>query len=193
MNRLAVFLVLLTLFTSTATAQKYFPDFSFHEDSRLDKQFAKSRISCLTAMSEPSLLEMSQQKALTSFRFTWLPAWDRPISVRVILKADGTSDLKAKSVQGSYWKPGKLDLAKDVALTNQQTAELLGLIEAAGFWTLPSRVPTSGRDGADWLFEGVKDGRYHLTERWSPNPGNYRNLGLFLIKLSGLRDSADVY
>jgi hypothetical protein len=192
MMRLGVFLALLSLFTP-ATAQKYFPDFSFSEDSRLDKLTARSRIACLTAMNEPSLLEMSQQETLTGFRFTWLPAWNRPISVRITLKSDGTGELKAKSVQGSYWKPGKLDLTKDVALTKEQTVELVRLIEEAGFWELPSRVQSSGRDGADWLFEGVKDGRYHLTERWSPGPGSYRTLGLFIIKLSGMRDPADVY
>jgi hypothetical protein len=194
---LLAFFVFLVACLASATDQspspKHFPDFAFSEDPRLDRQIAKSRIDCLTAMGEPSILGMSAESGLSAFRFTWLPAWDRPIAVRIQLQPDGTSRLTAKSTQGKYWKPGKLKIAKEAMLSNEETAQFLRLFEATEFWKLPSRAPASGRDGADWLFEATQGGRYHMTQRWSPKPGSYRDLGLFLIRVAGLSTPMELY
>ena len=38
------------------------------------------------------------------------------------------------------------------------------------FWELPESGGHAGFDGADWLVEGNREGRYHRVTRWSPDP-----------------------
>jgi hypothetical protein len=42
-----------------------------------------------------------------------------------------------------------------------------------------------GCDGADWILEAVKDGRYKLVIRWSPRNGPVRTLGLTMVNKLG--------
>ena len=83
---------------------------------------------------------------------------------------------------GGY-DPGKL-IQDDVAtLTKERTDWFLQVIEANSFWKLPSRDETRmGCDGAQWIVEGVKDGNYHIVDRWSPERGEVRAIGVALIK-----------
>jgi hypothetical protein len=36
-------------------------------------------------------------------------------------------------------------------------------------------------DGAQWILEGVKNGKYQVTDRWSPEVGPIRNLGIMML------------
>ncbi len=38
-----------------------------------------------------------------------------------------------------------------------------------------------GVDGAQWIVEGIKDGRYKVVDRWSPEKGAVRALGLTML------------
>ena len=51
---------------------------------------------------------------------------------------------------------------------------------------MPTEDSRLGNDGAQWILEGMKDGRYHVVDRWSPDGGDYRAACLHLLKLSGL-------
>jgi hypothetical protein len=44
-----------------------------------------------------------------------------------------------------------------------------------------------GTDGSQWIIEGVENGRYRVDDRWSPDAGPIRELGLGMIDLAGLR------
>ena len=41
------------------------------------------------------------------------------------------------------------------------------------FWKLPASLVEETNvvqlDGAQWILEGVKQGRYHIVDRWSPD------------------------
>ncbi len=39
-------------------------------------------------------------------------------------------------------------------------------------------------DGSQWVLEGVRDGRYHVVDRWSPESGLYRETCLILLRFS---------
>jgi hypothetical protein len=41
-------------------------------------------------------------------------------------------------------------------------------------------------DGAQWIMEGYREGRYHVVDRQSPAPSAYADTGLFLLRRSGL-------
>ena len=42
-----------------------------------------------------------------------------------------------------------------------------------------------GTDGAQWVVEAIDAGGYRVTERWSPESGAVRELGLALLALTG--------
>jgi hypothetical protein len=156
----------------------------------------------LRALKEPSLWELSKTQKTEMYRFLWLRSFHRPISVRLDIHQDGTGLLTTKSTngQGGY-KPGELVINKTRALTKKQTSQALARINGNGFWGLPSyekpkegigtngeKTVEIGLDGAQWILEGVKDGKYQVTDRWSPKDGPIHNLGtMMLIDLAKLK------
>ena len=42
-----------------------------------------------------------------------------------------------------------------------------------------------GFDGASWIIEGVKKTNHHYVEKWLPENGEFKELCLFMLKLSG--------
>jgi hypothetical protein len=75
-----------------------------------------------------------------------------------------------------------------MALTKEQAEWFLGKIEESKFWELPSIQETLGLDGSQWIIEGIKNGSYHLVDRWSPKDGEVRAIGLAIMKaLAGLK------
>jgi hypothetical protein len=77
-------------------------------------------------------------------------------------------------------------------------------LEGAGFWGLPSvqfpRLSINGEatvmvDGAQWILEAVRNGKYHVVDRQSPDPGEaVRAIGLLALKLGRFKIPAgDVY
>lgn len=44
-----------------------------------------------------------------------------------------------------------------------------------------------GLDGAGWLLEGVKQDQYHVVHRQSPAEGAYRELCIYLLRVSGVK------
>jgi hypothetical protein len=39
-----------------------------------------------------------------------------------------------------------------------------------------------GLDGSQWVIEGIKNGSYHLVDRWSPKDGEVRAIGMAMMK-----------
>jgi hypothetical protein len=69
------------------------------------------------------------------------------------------------------------------ALTKEQTDWFLGKIHENKFWELaPLDKSRLGADGAQWIIEGVKDGNYRIVDRWSPDDGPVRVMGLLMLK-----------
>ena len=55
------------------------------------------------------------------------------------------------------------------------------LVSKSGFWKAPNPVnDQKGTDGSQWIIEGVRGGKYHVVDRWSPTSGAARELGNFL-------------
>lgn len=83
--------------------------------------------------------------------------------------APGYSPLKEMDGKGEYG-PGKLIRNLAANLSKEQTAFFLDRVEASGLWKLPMEQPgTTGLDGAQWVIEATKGGRYHVVDRWSPS------------------------
>ena len=84
-------------------------------------------------------------------------------------------------------------------LTKTKTQSFLAALENMNFWelrTLPvANDDIVGLDGAQWIVEGVKNGQYHVIDRFSPDTKDpVRAIGLLALKLGRLRiRSGDVY
>jgi len=53
-----------------------------------------------------------------------------------------------------------------------------------------------GNDDAEWIVEGMRQGRYQVTDLWTPSNGPYRDACINLLKISGLgidEKSKDLY
>lgn len=186
----------LLLFYPTIAAQvDYFPRGILDENphsSLIDEQWYSKH---LKALQEPSLWNLSRTQKSETYRFLWLRTFHHPISVRLDANPNGTSTLttKATTGQGGY-EPGKIFLNKKRALTKEETDWALERFNEMGFWGLPAyekpheTMGPDGKksvdinlDGAQWILEGVKDGKYHVTNRWSPENGPVRTLGLMML------------
>ena len=141
----------------------------------------------LRAMDEPSLWATSRDdRDAAAYRFLWLPTWGRPVSVRIERLGDGaTLTLVQLDGSGGY-DPGEIAVDKDVPLTIKQWDHLNALVGRAGFWDMPSCIDRRGCDGEEMVVEGIEQGGYHVVERWTPEPGAYRELCRGMLDLSGL-------
>lgn len=139
----------------------------------------------LKAMDEKSLLRVSNQNT-EIYRFLWLRSFDHPIFVRVERKQNKVR-LFAKELDGDGGRePGRILKTYNHTLTGDEWRKFLSLLEQSDYWNLPSKEDNLGRDGAEWILEGVRDNRYHIVDRWSPEKGEHREVCIYLLGLSGL-------
>jgi hypothetical protein len=173
------------------TNPQYFPKGAFKDSSETgsfqgfkEKWYAKH----LRAMHEPSLSEASKDNSLIAYRFLWLRTFDSPIAIRLTTRVDGTGTLTGKMTNGKGgYAAGNLTLNDTHELTKAQVAEFLGLLRKAAFWSAPSEDGPEGNDGAQWILEGVENGRYHIVDRWSPEKSDFEQLCLFMMEQSKIR------
>lgn len=149
----------------------------------------------LKALREPSLVDGSKNLKNHVYRFLWLRSFHAPIAVRLVVRENGSGFVvfRRTSGKGGY-EPGRLVVNRTKQLSSRDVSWFLDLIEEQKFWDLPTteRDPdVITLDGAQWVLEGVKQGKYHVVDRWSPDKGPVRNLGLTLMQLSGFRPYYD--
>ena len=140
----------------------------------------------LWRMGEPSFLNLRLDPAYHGYRFLWLRSFHPSIAVRIDIEPSGRGVLTAKRLSGKGgYHPGHLIEKRTKDLSARTVMAFLDRLTRADFWhSLP--LDRSGLDGAYWILEGVKDGSYHIEERWSPVRGAFRNACLFLLERSGL-------
>lgn len=172
---------------------KYFPDLVFSSLRESDDFTVQWYSQHLEAMREPSLFQASKMgDKLHSYRFLWLRTFSHPIAIRLSIESDGTGTLiYVLTSGGGGYEPGEIRTNRSVSLTRKQVSEFLDCLKKADFWKLPTEeeVPEGvvQLDGAQWIIEGVKDGKYHIVDRWSPEKGAYRAAALFLLQLTQLK------
>jgi hypothetical protein len=183
MKRATLTIICLCLLSCGISSQKYFPDHAFHEDPTLNKAYTSWYSGQLKALGEPSLWELSQESKQQVYRFLWLRTFDQPVAIRVEFLPDESSILTVKIADGvGGGPPGKLieNLRKEIS--RDKTRAFLDDLEGLKYWDLPSMDPKpGGSDGARWVIEAAKGGRYKIVDRWSPKDGPVRDLGLYLV------------
>lgn len=145
----------------------------------------------LSAMKQESLLDTSDENKEV-YRFLWLRTFDHPVFVRA--ERDGYSfKMVSRELDGAGgYEPGKILRTDTRLLERNEWCELVRILDETRYWQMSSHQrDDSGNDGAQWILEGVKNNRYHIVDRWSPNAGKYREACVFLLQLSG-RDVASL-
>jgi hypothetical protein len=139
----------------------------------------------------------SNDPAAELYRITFIPTHYNPIKIRVE-RHKNNYVLVAKRLSGlGGYDAGKLKTEKKRRLRPQEWNRLLALLREAGFWELPYLENEPGPnekgevtvtlDCSEWVIEGARDGRYHAVNRYCPEAKSFQAVGLYLVKLSGLR------
>ena len=179
-------LALLMLHGRTTPAQEvqYFPNLALGENQREHDFKVDWYTKQLKAMREPSLLDLSKTGEHV-YRFLWLRSFHSPVAVRLNITEDGTSVLTAKVTDGKGgYGPGKLIKNETKRITKEQTQRFLDQVRELDYWdltALESMGDVVGCDGAQWVLEAMKGGRYKVVDRWSPKKGAIRVLGLLML------------
>ncbi|WP_162914546.1 hypothetical protein [Desertibaculum subflavum] len=139
----------------------------------------------LRAMEAPTLSCGRDDVALETYRFLWLRTFHHPISVHVRRTASGvTVDAVELSGAGGY-EPGSISKRGSGLLSLTDWQKLDAALAVSAFWTQPTNDSRGVFDGAQWIVEGRRGHEYHVVNRWSPEAGPYRDLGLLFLQLAG--------
>lgn len=142
----------------------------------------------LCAMREEPLARSPADEA---YRFLWLRSFHHPVAVRIEASA-GTSALIAVELDGAGgYEPGTAKRRLERALSEQEWTTLVTAINAASFWDAPTTTPPQDEDGAQWIIEGYRHGKYHAVDRDSSGSGPIRSVGEAFLRAAHLSFPAD--
>lgn len=120
----------------------------------------------LARMGEPPLPALRSNAKV--YRFTMLPTWGHPVSVRLTLQGGkATIDAKRLSGFGGY-DPGNLSDRGSIDLPQAQLEMFFERFRRLNFEALKTQDDVLGADGSEWILERMEEGRYHVIVRWSP-------------------------
>src|SRR5215471_9852970 len=120
-----------------AFAAEYFPVGVLGDTSDQHRFVAEWYSKHLAAMGEASLLELSRRDPTAEvYRLLWLRSFHHPISVRLVVRNDGTATLTSKETGGKGgYEPGKLTRNTTATLSKEQTEFFRGQVEHYALWT----------------------------------------------------------
>ncbi len=179
-------LSILIFCACSSTAVNYFPKSTF-DDFTINWYSHQ-----LAALDEPPIYNQNSDIGIQIYRFIWLRTFHHPISLRIEIndKEHAVLYIKETDSAGGY-DPGKIKIKGKKELSPVEVRKFLVTIDENEFWSLPRTGESDGLDGAQWIIEGLSEGKYHVVERWSPDEGNVREIGLFFLKMSDLNVNDD--
>ena len=139
----------------------------------------------LKAMSELPLAALANEDE--SYRFLWLRTFHHPIMVHV-WRTDTRHFMVVKRLNGrGGYDPGTFDLYWSRSLSDDEWDAFMMHLEHSQYWLMPTEDDgPPANDGAQWIMEGYREGRYHVVDRQSPDTGAYADACLYLLRQSGL-------
>lgn len=161
----------------------YFPTGTLRQDRR-----AEWNTKYYAAMLEQSFTCFEDDEEV--YRLLYLASFEYPTAVRVW--RNGTQyQIAIKQLSAELaTEAGPEDLTYNVtrSLTAEEWNKIQELVNKASFWSMQSvDVRDLGLDGATYLLEGKKDGKYHVVDRWSPdNHEDFLELCGYLVELTKL-------
>ena len=138
----------------------------------------------LEAMNERPLSALENEDE--SYRFLWLRTFHKPVAIHV-WRAGAQHFVVVKRLNGrGGYDPGRFDLYWSHSLSENEWDAFMLHLEYAEYWLMPTEEKSLMFDGAQWIMEGYREGRYHVVDRKSPDTGAYRDACLYLLRQSGL-------
>lgn len=165
----------------------------FDDDSAIRYRFSNY----LSAMQEPSLFCGALEDAET-YRFVWLRTWHDNIAVRIFRRA-GRYGLEAVVLDHDQipkhphdgmagHRPGKIIKRVTKELSLAQWSRLVAALHQKPFWTMKTGVgDLIGIDGAEWIVEARREGRYHVVARYAGADG-LSDIGDVFLELASLQE-----
>ena len=182
MQRSFLQIACLLLLCSDGACQQYFPNLTFSQDERSNAFTVSWYSQALKALEEPSLWESRATSEGETYRFLWLRTFHNPIAVRLTVNQDGSGVVTVKVTDGAGgYEPGKLIENQSRQLSKDHVQWFLEAIEEQKYWSLPTSGGGSGLDGAGWILEAVRAHKYKVVDRWSPERGPIRTLGVMMF------------
>ncbi len=144
-------------------------------------------------MGEPALSQLDDQVA-EAYRFLWLRTFHQPVALR-LQSTGGLKTLVVKQLSGAGgYQPGVLVVDAVIEIEDQDWDAFKRLLDHSNYWQLSeTNEAVSGADGASWVLEAVRDGQYHIVDRWSPDEKHsskedlkFRDACRYLLELSDL-------
>ena len=163
MKKITTLILTLSAITTFAGQPDYFPDGTI--DDFCEQWYGEH----LSVMNEPSLYPSAEDSSNEIYRFTLLPTWGRSVSIRVEVKKSIITIHTVKLTGSGGYDPGEIKFRKTLTLNPNQSSELIGKLNSLNFFSMSLEDDTNGRDGSKWIFEGVKNGKYHVISRWCPD------------------------
>lgn len=165
--------------------QNYFPERTFKLAKDGTSFMEKSLAFNLGELGEESYYVRRTDPATHIYRFLWARSFEPKIVVRLEVAPDGSAKLVSR--HHAFNNVRKDILTERVQqLTARDAAKLVKLFEEDGFWRAPADDDIYGIDGSDWIFEGCRNGRYHVVKIYTPENGNpLKSLGLDLLEKAG--------
>jgi hypothetical protein len=128
-----------------------------------------------------------------TYRFTYLGAFTGPKAVALTVLADGKGQIRMTALRESHDRTKE---EQTVTVSENRVSEFLAKLDRAHFWDIPTESEHRGLDGAEWIMEGVLEGKYHMAVRWCPNSyehspqdAAFAEAARFLFQLAGHKHS----
>lgn len=169
----------------------YFPKRAFYQDQQRNDSIANWYGRYLAQMKEPSLFVSQSSSKHAAYRFLWVRSFHPKVAIFVWTDGERkTLSVKQLSLEEKN-KAGQLTVNETRSLTEDEWAGFSSLVNETCFWKLSTvEGDAIAMDGAWWVLEGSTDGYYHVVTRQSPVDSSYRELCLYMLKLSGLKPDA---
>ncbi len=150
-------------------------DTSYFPKNIFSKNITNWYSEILKGMNEPVLYTITDKK-IEIYRFTLIPSFRQIMSIRVY-----------QSGEKSFFMVKEFGVERDNIkrqLHKKEWQNILTHVKTSSFWSLKSNIDDAGNDGARFIIEGVKNGKYHVVDRWMPDKGNYREFCNYLLTIS---------
>jgi hypothetical protein len=148
------------------------------------RRFISWYSSQLEAMNELPLAALFNEDE--SYRFLWLRSFHQPVAIHVWRTgAQHFMVVKRLNGHGGY-APGTVDFYSVRSLSENDWDSFMLHLEHSQYWSMPTEDDRMWNDGAQWIMEGYREGRYHVVDRQSPDAGAYREACMYLLRRSGL-------